>query len=171
MSDKRRRFDDQRYCHFVTFSCHGRRRFLAEDHPKRILLGHLNAQLNRRSAKCVGFVVMPDHVHAIVWFPEAGQLSQFMQQWNRLASFGIRRWYQEHRPDYFRRAGLPDRLWTPKYYSFEIYSEEKLKEKLDYMHMNPGRAGLVERCVDWKWSSARWYLENRSVGVRLEWVV
>lgn len=171
MSEKRRVFDDQQYCHFVTFSCHGRRNLLAEDHPKRILLGQLTAQLNRRSAKCVGFVVMPDHVHAIVWFPETGQLSEFVQQWKRLSSHEIRKWYQEHRADYFRQADFPNRLWTPKYYSFEIHSENKLTEKVDYMHMNPVRAGLVKRCVDWKWSSARWYLENRSVGVKLEWIL
>ena len=79
MSDSRRIIDDLLYCHFVMFSCHHRRALLDEDHAKRILLGHLNAQLSRQSAKCVGFVVMPDHVHAIVWFPETGQLSRFMQ--------------------------------------------------------------------------------------------
>ena len=79
MSDNRRIIDDQLYCHFVTFSCHRRRRLLDEDHPKRILLGQLNEQLDRQQATCVGFVVMPDHVHLMVWFPETGQLSRFMQ--------------------------------------------------------------------------------------------
>ena len=63
-----------------------------------------------------------------------------------------------------------DRLWTPKYYAFEIYCREKLIEKLNYMHMNPVRAGLVEKAVDYKWSSARWYEERRTVGVQIEWV-
>lgn len=31
-------------------------------------------------------------------------------------------------------------------------------------------AGLVEKAVDWKWSSARWYEEGRSVGVKIKWV-
>ena len=37
------------------------------------------------------------------------------------------------------------------------------------MHMNPVRAGLVERAVDWRWSSARWYIEHKSVGLPICW--
>ena len=37
-------------------------------------------------------------------------------------------------------------------------------------HASAVRAALVERAVDWAWSSARWYLERRSVGVNIEWV-
>jgi putative transposase len=29
---------------------------------------------------------------------------------------------------------------------------------IDYVHRNPVRRGLVERAVDWKWSSARYYV-------------
>ena len=98
MSDRRRIADDQLDCHFVTFS-RDRRRRLELDQPKRILLGQFNGQLNRQSAnrqsaKCVGFVVMPDHVHAIVWFPKIGQLSQFMQGWKRLSNQAIRQLYR-----------------------------------------------------------------------------
>jgi len=170
MSDQRRIVDDQLYTHFVTFSCHRRRRLLDEDQPKRILLGQLNYQLRRQEAKCVGFVVMPDHVHALIWFPKIGQLSRFMQGWKRLSSFSIRAWYREHHARYFDVADEEDRLWTPKYYAFEIDSTRKLEEKLNYMHMNPVRAGLAEKAVDWKWSSARWYEQQRSVGVPLSWV-
>jgi putative transposase len=48
---------------------------------------------------------------------------------------------------------------------FQIYSERKLEEKLDYIHQNPVRADLVERAADWPWSSARWYLRGERVGV------
>ena len=170
MSDNRRQYDNQLYCHFVTFSCHRRRRLLDEEHPKRILLGQLNTQLQNRSATCVGFVVMPDHVHAVIRFSETGQLSRFIQHWKRLSSHAIRKWYHEGNSAYFQNSDVPDSIWTPKYYSFEIYSVAKLTEKLEYMHQNPVRAGLVEKCADWKWSSARWYLEKRTVGVPIGWV-
>jgi putative transposase len=29
---------------------------------------------------------------------------------------------------------------------------------IDYIHLNPVRRGLCERCTDWKWSSARYHL-------------
>ncbi|MCA9078868.1 MAG: transposase [Planctomycetaceae bacterium] len=170
MSDNRRIIDDQLYCHFVTFSCHRRRRLLDEDHPKRILLGQLNEQLDRQQATCVGFVVMPDHVHLMVWFPETGQLSRFMHSWKRTSSYRIREWYRQEQANYFTVADEGDRFWTPKYYSFEIHSRAKLEEKLIYMHQNPVRAGLVEQAIDWKWSSARWYELGRSVGVPIRWI-
>jgi len=84
-------YDDELHAHFVTFSCYRRRRLLDDDRAKRVVLGVLNAQLASRKASCVGFVVMPDHVHAVVWFPVPGQLSVFMQQWKRLSSHQIRR--------------------------------------------------------------------------------
>jgi putative transposase len=38
------------------------------------------------------------------------------------------------------------------------------------MHKNPVDRGLVERAVDYRWSSARWWLEGRPVGVPLAWI-
>jgi putative transposase len=170
MPDQRRIYDDHLYCHFVTFSCHRRRRLLDEDHPKQIVLGQLNAQLERQSAKCVGFVVMPDHVHAVIWFPKPRQLSRFMQSWKRLSSYTIRKWYEREQAAYLQKIENLKHIWTPKYYSFEIETRRKLEEKLDYMHMNPVRAGLVEKAIDWLYSSARWYHDQTSVGVPIHWV-
>ncbi len=42
--------------------------------------------------------------------------------------------------------------------------------EIKLMHKNPVRAGSVRRAVDWRWSSARHYIERRSVGVPIEWV-
>ena len=170
MKTQRRIVDDELYAHFITFSCYRRRRLLDHDQPKRILLGMLNHQLDRFTAKCVGFVVLPNHVHAIVWFPRTGELSRFMHGWKRMSSFKIRAWYENHAANYFNDFGPGDKFWQPKYYSFEIYSRTKLEEKLDYMHLNPVRAGFVQRAVDWKWSSARWYELRRGVGVPIEWI-
>ncbi len=130
----------------------------------------LGEELRRRAAKCVGFVLMPEHVHAIVWFPETGQLSSFMHGWKRKSSFHIRGWYRSEAPNYFEGFGEGDCFWQAKYYSFEICGQAKLLEKLNYMHENPVRRGLVERATDWKWSSARWYEWRRSVGVPIEWI-
>lgn len=166
----RRVCDDERYAHFLTFSCDRRRRLLDHDHPKRVVLGVLNEQLGRQEARCAGFVVMPDHVHAVVWFPETGQLSRFVHEWKRRSSLTIRAWYRDHSARYFEGITTGDRFWQPKFYSFTIFTRRKLEEKLAYMHLNPVRAGLVSLATDWAWSSARWYECGRSVGVPLAWV-
>ena len=90
--NRRTIYDQELFAHFVTFSCYRRRRILDHDQPKRIVLGMLGDQLRRQDATCVGFVVMPDHVHAVVWFPETGQLSRFVHGWKRRSSYEIGRW-------------------------------------------------------------------------------
>jgi putative transposase len=166
----RRIADEALYAHFVTFVCEKRRRLLDLDQPRRIVLGVLNEQMEHQSATCVGFVLMPDHVHAIIWFPQAGQLSRFMHEWKRRSSFSIRAWYRSGDARYFERFGMGDRFWQPKYYAFSIHTRAKLEAKLLYMHHNPVRAGLVGRPVDWTWSSAPWYEESRPVGVPIGWI-
>ena len=79
-----------------------------------------------------------DHVHAIVWFPAPGCLSAFMQVWNSRGSRQLKK--------------------------FILYTEKKAKEKLDYMHLNPVRAGLVRQACDWRCSSARYFEQGKSVG-------
>jgi putative transposase len=166
----RRLGDSELFAHYVTFTCNGRRRLLDQDHPKRVVLGVLNEQLAHQSATCVGFVIMPNHVHAIVWFPQPGQLSRFVHEWKRRSSFTIRAWYRNLDAQYFDFTAFGDRFWQPRYYAWTIASRSKLEEKLAYVHLNPVRAGLVAAAVDWPWSSARWYADGRPVGVPLGWV-
>jgi len=170
MSPKRRIIDDALYAHFVTFSVYRRRRLLDHDHAKRIVLGVLNLVLERTDGRCVGFVLMPDHVHAVIWLPVVGRLSHFLHEWKRLSSREIREWSRREAPSYFAGFGQGERFWQPRYYSFEIYEQAKLEEKRTYMHLNPVRAGLVTRATDWRWSSARWYEWGRTVGVPIAWV-
>lgn len=86
---------------------------------------------------------------------------------SRVFTFG---WYRRELPNYFQGFGQGDKFWQPKYYPFEIYTKEKMLEKLNYMHENPVRKGLAAQTTDWKWSSARWYEWRKSVGVPIEWV-
>ena len=167
---RRRIYDQELFAHFVTFSVERRRRLLDFDHPKRIVLGVLNEELEAFEARCVGYVIMPNHVHAVIWLPKTGQLSQFMKAWKQKSSFHIRDWYRENAEEYDEAHREGARFWQPKYYAFEIYKREKLEEKLQYMHENPVGAGLVTRATDWRWSSARWYAWQQTVGIPIRWV-
>ncbi len=46
-------------------------------------------------------------------------------------------------------------LWQKEKNVFSIYSEAMFMQKVNYIHLNPVRAGLVERAIDYPWSSAR----------------
>ena len=43
------------------------------------------------------------------------------------------------------------------FYDFNVWSDRKIREKLDYMHHNPVERRLVEKPGDWPWSSWRFY--------------
>ena len=49
------------------------------------------------------------------------------------------------------------RMWQRRYIPFNVYTEKKHLEKLDYMHSNPVRRRLVSSPADWLWSSWRFY--------------
>jgi putative transposase len=162
---RRKIFDDEGHAYFVTFSCYRRRRLLDEDRAKRIVIHFLASQLANQHGECIGFVIMPDHIHALVRFGEKGRLSVFMNQWKRRSLINLKRFLNECLPSYGKTIDLDGPMWQPKYYCFNVYSESKLREKLAYMHDNPLRAGLVQHPEDWFYSSARWYLLGKSVGV------
>ena len=130
MPPHRQIIDDQLYAHFVTFAVFRRRRLLDHDHPKRILSVALNGELALHDAACAGFVVMPDHAHAILWFPKIGLLSRFMHGWKRKSgtvpifvstkmglsplpqtSFHFRHCYRRENARYFDGFGQGDRFW------------------------------------------------------------
>ena len=46
----------------------------------------------------------------------------------------------------------------PRFDDVVIYSSEMFNIKLNYIHYNPLKRGLVENPEDWKYSSARNYL-------------
>jgi putative transposase len=91
----------------------------------------------------VGYVVMPEHVHLLVREPEKGTLAVAMQMLKQTVS---------------RKLGAKvEPFWMSRYYDFNVYSEAKVREKLEYMHFNPVKRGLVYEGIDWQWSSARVY--------------
>ena len=66
-------------------------------------------------------------------------------------------------PEYASKFPKSDPIWQVLFYSFEIYTTAKIEEKL-----SPVRVELVETPTQWRWSSARWYLESRTVGIPIQ---
>jgi putative transposase len=165
----KRTYDREGHAHFVTFSCYRRRRLLDHDGPKTVVLDVLNSQLAMQLGRCMGFAVMPDHVHAIVRFPEPDQIGHFMKQWKQRSSVRIKRLLRDHLSSYASHIDPAEPVWQARYYDFNLFAERKVEEKLAYMHQNPVRAGLVAHPCDWAWSSARYYEQGLVVGVPVGW--
>jgi len=51
----------------------------------------------------------------------------------------------------------PESVWQRRFYDFVVWNPRKRGEKLNYMHQNPVKRGLVSEPKHWAWSSYRHY--------------
>lgn len=92
-----------------------------------------------------GYVVMPDHVHAVVAVI-SGSLSDIMHQWKRSSASSIQ-----------KARGKRGPLWQARYFDFICRRTRDVGNKLEYIHQNPVVAGLVSGAEEWRWSSVGFY--------------
>jgi len=55
------------------------------------------------------------------------------------------------------------KIWTNDNHPEEIFSEDFMKTKLNYIHENPVRAGLVENSEDYLYSSVANYFKGKGL--------
>ena len=103
---------------------------------------------------------MPEHVHLLVSEPKKGTPSTVLQMLKQRVSRKMRQKKTGYRIAQVRLPFPEDRLpqfWQARFYDFNVYTERKRREKLDYMHGNPVTRRLVQRPQDWPWSSYLFY--------------
>ena len=61
------------------------------------------------------------------------------------------------------------RFWQPGGgYDRNVEQLGTLRSMIDYIHANPVRRDLIQRVVEWEWSSARWYAGMRPVRLEMD---
>jgi putative transposase len=164
---KRRILDVPGHAHFLTFSTYQRRRFLDSGETRDVVIGVLQKCLITHKASCAGFVVMPDHVHALIHGEEEFKISPFVQVWKKTSSYRISQFFERELELYRQLCPKGCPIWQARFYDYNIDSDEKLNEKIEYIHNNPVVAGLAENALGWSWSSARFYELGEGVGVTI----
>jgi putative transposase len=148
--------------HFVTFSCYRRLPLLRTIRARNMFVRALGAMRERYKFLLVGYVVMPDHVHLLISEPPKSTPSVMLKALKQRVSRDLRRKKRKAASGQLRLAfmndglGLP-RFWQPRFYDFNVYSGYKVREKLEYMHGNPVKRGLVKNPSAWMWSSFLFY--------------
>jgi putative transposase len=121
----------------------------------------------------VGYLVMPEHIHLLLSEPEVGNLSTAMQVLKRRTARALLPKRPRHNAGQRELFGEPPRraFWQARFYDFNVWSEKKRVEKLNYMHGNPVKRALVESPEQWRWSSYRHYFlgETGPVQVNVGW--
>ena len=102
-----------------------------------------------------GFVIMPNHVHLFYSLPETVSnhvlkhsfLSYTSKQILPLLSVEMKAKF------YVNKGDRKYQIWKSPSLSVEITSPKFVRQKLNYIHNNPVKAGLVTSVGDYKWSS------------------
>ena len=98
----------------------------------------------RISMRLVGWCLMPNHFHLVLWPRKDGDLGRWMQ-W--LLTSHVRR-YHKH----YRSSG---HVWQGRFKAFPIQRDEHFLTVLRYAERNALRAGLAPSAHDWPWGSLR----------------
>jgi putative transposase len=109
----------------------------------------------------VGYVVIPEHVHLLIGESRKANPSVVMQvlkqRVSRRLRGSVRGKSSERQLLLWRDVDVYRSFWQRRFYDFNVWSRKKRIEKLNYMHMNPVKRGLVADAKLWAWSSYRFY--------------
>ena len=141
------------YFHFITFSCYHRQpAFLGKTSARNLFEAALERIRARYQMVVAGYVVMPEHVS-----PGRQRAPK------RIAVAHV----QAVKLSVARRSAERP-FWQARHYDFNVWTAEKVTEKLNYVHRNPVTRGLVAKQEDWPWSSFRHYATGEIGKVEIE---
>src|SRR5580658_2090001 len=153
-----KRYYGQGHLHFLTFSCYRRLPLLGTARARNAFVAALAKIRERYGFRLIGYVVMPEHVHLLISESAECTPSLVLKVLKQRVSRDLRKRRRRVPTGQMRLvfkegdAGLP-RFWQPRFYDFNVYSAKKIREKLEYMHANPVKRGLVGSPGAWAWSS------------------
>lgn len=172
----RHNYNDPGDAHELTFSCYRGFAFLTDDRTRQWLAESIDQAREDLEFHLWAYVVMPEHVHLIAYplrqvYDIANIRGAIKEPVGRRALAYVKRHAAAWLPKLTRRRGKrTERLfWTSGGgYDRNIKSAKTLLKMIDYIHLNPVRRGLVERAVDWEWSSAAWLAGVGPSPIRLD---
>lgn len=132
MSSGLKRYHNTGDLHFITFSCVRHRPILGTPQARDTFLEFLEQTRSKYAFHILAYVVMPDHVHLLVTEPEGHPLSKIIQVIKQR----------------FSRTRTEEYVWEPRYYDFNVKTEDKRVEKIHYIHRNPVKRDLVSSPVE-----------------------
>jgi len=167
--------DEKYYPHFLTFSCYHKMSLFKDSCLYQLFIDALDNARNKLGFELFAFVVMPDHVHMVVYPGSDSRISEILYAIKRPFSFRASKHLCEHHRSLWdsiqvKHAGkIVSRFWQ-RGGGFDklIFKSETLFNVIEYIHSNPVRKGLVKSSFDWKWSSIHCWERGVNVPIRLD---
>lgn len=119
--------------YYVTVCCAERgRNHLARPEIGPALLGTVKHRNEQAVWFSYVFMIMPDHVHALMAFPQStSPMRKRVSQWKGWTA---------------KQLGIQ---WQRDFFEHRLRSDEQWREKAAYILANPVRKGLVKETQDW----------------------
>ncbi|MCO6046928.1 transposase [Aeoliella sp. ICT_H6.2] len=172
-----RHFDQQGEIHELTFSCYHRWPLLEDDWRREQLSQSIERAMASYHWRLAAFVYMPEHVHLLVLPTAPGaKVDKLLFAIKRPLSYRVKQQLRADNDPLVQRLTVRQRPGKTTFrfwqegpgYDRNIRSAEALQGSIEYIHLNPVRRGLVDKAIEYPWSSARWYAaEGPEQDVRL----
>ncbi len=154
--------------YFVTSTVIGWVDALSREIYKEIICKSLLFCREQKGLLLHAYVIMPNHVHFILSSTPETNIGNIMRDFKKFTSKriieAIENNQQESRKKWilnmFSYAGNNNKsnevyqFWQQEYHPIALDTQEKLIQRLKYLHENPVRAGIVWLPQDYKYSSA-----------------
>lgn len=170
MSRSYRTFSEKTYAYFVTCTIVDWLSVFSRAAYCQIALDSLAYIRDHKGAQLNAFVIMPTHMHAIIFPQEGVNLSDILRDFKRFTSRAISKKADElSDADFLQNFALARQknraqdvsqyqVWQEGSHPEAIYTLEFAKQKINYIHYNPVKAGLAISPEAWLYSSARAYM-------------
>ena len=162
--------------HYLTFSCYNKLWLFKGEPFYKLFIESLKTARSRHSFELWAYVIMPNHVHLLL-FPQADtNLSTLLASIKRPFAFKALRLLEEKFPDVYAQCHVQQgsrqitRFWqTGGGYDRHVYGPKAIRNYIDYIHDNPVRSGLVALPEEWHWSSARFWMNGEKEPIEIEY--
>lgn len=158
--------------YFVTFTVIDWLPVFIEEQPISVLIESLRYCITHKDLRIHSYVIMANHMHAVVFDTngDSNNLHQTLVDFRKYTGQNLANYvdgkYSKAISLVLRGEKLEDRhrrFWQSGWHPEEIFSNKFLEQKVNYLHDNPCRKGLVRHPQDWRYSSAAFWLDGSSV--------
>ncbi|WP_300568356.1 transposase [Flavobacterium sp.] len=166
---------NQEKAHFITATVVDWIDVFTRQNHRNCIIDCLKFCIKNKGMIVYGYVIMSNHIHLIIQSKD-GNLSDLIRDFKKFTAKTIldkiqtepesrREWMLER----FKKATESHernknyQFWRYGNHAEEIYSEKFLWSKLNYIHLNPVRAGLVAKASEYVYSSASNYINGNGI--------
>jgi len=176
MSSENYRVEKQDAVYFLTFTVTDWVDVFTRLNYRSIIVESLAFCRKNKGLKLYAWCLMTNHIHLVCSVDQPFRMTDFIRDYKQFTAKNVLHDIQtlpESRRDWmlyrFEFAGKFDnriekyRFWQDKSHPVELTTNEMIEERINYIHQNPVRSGLVAREEDYLYSSARNFAELSSV--------